>query len=81
MYTSKWVEQDGYVESIVSIRHDLGPILKVRAVRNEAGKFEPVVRDYQTGIVVAASNLADDLNSTMKRGVNLAKGILAEASA
>lgn len=76
MHQERWIEQDGYVESLVSLKPGLGTVLRVRAVRNGAGKFEPVVRDFTTGIVVASTPYQDDLKPTMARATELARGFL-----
>jgi hypothetical protein len=58
MFASKWVPNDGYHESLISLREGLGPILKARAVMDSAGLYYCVVRDFKTGLMLA-SNFRD----------------------
>jgi hypothetical protein len=50
MYYTKPTTEDGYVEVIVSLHKDTSPIFKLRAVLDAEGFYNPVLRDYKTGI-------------------------------
>ncbi|TEU00624.1 MAG: hypothetical protein E3J23_01965 [Candidatus Stahlbacteria bacterium] len=54
MYFTNFVKHDGYYESLCSLREGLGPILKCRAVRNYTKDYEVIIRDYETGKMVAS---------------------------
>ena len=54
MHFTKYVNHDGYYESICSLREGLGPIFKCRTVRRHDGDYDSIVRDYLTGMMVAS---------------------------
>lgn len=56
IHISDWKKEDGYYEALLSLRSGLGPILRLRAVRegNQPHYYMPIVRDSQTGIMVAS---------------------------
>jgi hypothetical protein len=58
MFVSKWVSEDGYHESLISLREGLPPILKARAVLDSDGLYHCVVRDFTSGLMLA-SNFRD----------------------
>lgn len=52
MFNSVWEENDGYYESLVSVNESETPILKARAVKDGDGLYQPVIRDYKTGVLL-----------------------------
>jgi hypothetical protein len=71
MYFTPYEKHDGYYESLCSLREGLGPILRCRAVRNHTGDYEAIVRDYETGKMVASKpgsmiyGIAKDMAKTL----------------
>jgi len=65
MYFTNYVKQDGYYESLASLKEGLGPILKCRVVlcSEVNGGYEQVVRDYTTGKMVASKRHGDSLRT------------------
>jgi hypothetical protein len=53
MYYSDWEVKDGYEESIASFEEGSPPVLRVRVVLDSHGLYNPVVRDYQNGHILA----------------------------
>lgn len=71
MYFTPYVKQDGYYESVCSLKEGLGPILKCRAVVKSDGTYDSIVRDYSTGKMVASRiemmsyGIASDMAKTL----------------
>ena len=53
MKSTSWKKQDGYEESIISFEENTTPILKARVVLQSDGNYLPLLRDYQTGVILA----------------------------
>jgi hypothetical protein len=50
-----WDKDRSYVEGFARLHEGLGPVLRIRAVKtSEEEVFEPVVRDFKTGKMVAS---------------------------
>ena len=66
---------DGYVEQKLMFVSTSAPILKLRAVRNFKGEYEPIVRDYATGVRLVSGdvryvNLKDCLRAAEHLAIN-----------
>lgn len=52
MFNSMWEKNEGYYESLVSVDENKAPILKARAVKDCDGLYQPIIRDYSTGVLL-----------------------------
>jgi hypothetical protein len=48
---------DGYIEQQLMFVSESAPIMKLRAVRGADGKYQPIVRDFTTGITLAIGSI------------------------
>lgn len=55
IYTTKPVEEDGYLEIHLSLSPTLPPLMRCRAVFCDDGRYIAVVRDYSTGVLISES--------------------------
>lgn len=46
MYFTPWTDEEGYYESLGSLRKGTSPIIRARAVKNGKNKYDAVVRDF-----------------------------------
>lgn len=77
MFNSEWKEDDGYFESIIYLfTENSTPILKARAVRDIHGSYDAIVRDYQSGHMVASSFNKTNLIDAQKRAIELSRQII-----
>jgi hypothetical protein len=57
MLITEAVIHDGYIEQQLMFVSESAPILKLRAVRGADGEYQPIVRDYTTGIALAMGDI------------------------
>jgi hypothetical protein len=78
MEFSSWKQEDGYVESIVKLfpGNNSTPVLKARAVLNSDGKYEAIIRDFQSGVMVSSDSKGMSLFICKKRAIELSKKII-----
>lgn len=79
MWFTEYKEEDGYIEQIISLVEESTPIFRLRAVLGSDGKYNLVVRDYQTGCMMSTSNFASkSWYEVLKEGQKECKRILEE---
>ena len=78
MLNSEWVQDDGYMESIITLfTPDSTPVLKARAVYSgEEEEFNAIVRDYKTGHIVASSFIHMNLEEAKIKALELSRNII-----
>jgi hypothetical protein len=57
MIITEAVIHDGYIERQLMFISESAPIMKLRAVRGADGKYQPIVRDYATGVALAVGDI------------------------
>jgi hypothetical protein len=80
MIITEAVIHDGYIERQLMFISESAPIMKLRAVRGADGKYQPIVRDYATGVALAIGNIPSYTNpqDCLRAAQNIAINFITE---
>jgi hypothetical protein len=76
MFRTQWTPHPGFEESLLSLREDLPPILRLRIVKSTEYAYEPFVYDYQTREIIASTGIPIAMINAQEKAVALAMTFL-----
>ena len=80
MILGSWKQHDGFKELAISVERNLPPVLLLRAVTTSDDRYEPVVRDAQSGRMVASGPSFPEIELAMADCFRLSDLILHNSS-